>query len=250
MGRLPAKAKTFSKEVDLCAAFIAAVDDRWVAYAETGGWDILLVRKVDGFQIGIEAKLKLNAEVLSQALEEYGAFNADGEGPDCRAILVPEEQSSWFGRIADYIGITVVKLSSSWRKGRLTIHPELPRYDNEWAGHDWYEWAPAKHCRLPEYIPDVAAGAKSPIKLTAWKVGALRLQALLERNGCLTREDFKTCKVDHRRWLAKDNGWLKIENGRIVAGKYFPDVARQHPIVYEQIKADMAYVKPAQGNLL
>ena len=55
--------KPYPTEVALCSAFIAAVPREWTAYAETAGWDILLVRKADGFQIGVEAKLKIGVEV-------------------------------------------------------------------------------------------------------------------------------------------------------------------------------------------
>ncbi len=63
----------FKTEAELCAAFIeyAQRGEAWTAYAETCGWDILLVRKADGFQIGIQAKLNYNMKVLSQCLETW-----------------------------------------------------------------------------------------------------------------------------------------------------------------------------------
>lgn len=62
--------KPFPTEAALCAAFIAAIDKRaWTPYAETAGWDILLVRKVDGFQIGVQAKLVFNLDVVNQAID-------------------------------------------------------------------------------------------------------------------------------------------------------------------------------------
>ena len=54
----------FAKESDLCAAFLASLPEGWTAYPETAGFDILLGREVDGFQIGIQAKLRLNAKVI------------------------------------------------------------------------------------------------------------------------------------------------------------------------------------------
>lgn len=60
----------WSRETDLVADFAAfAQRSGWVAYPETGEWDLLIVRPEDGFQIGIEAKLSLNAIVLAQVLE-------------------------------------------------------------------------------------------------------------------------------------------------------------------------------------
>jgi hypothetical protein len=51
------------------------------------------VRNADGFQVGIQAKLKFNIDVINQALERYGTWNVAGEGPDCRAVLVPDDAS-------------------------------------------------------------------------------------------------------------------------------------------------------------
>lgn len=63
------KEKRFATEAELCAAFVA-----WVArenpdircFAEWCGWDILVVFP-EGWQLGIQAKLRLNAEVITQA---------------------------------------------------------------------------------------------------------------------------------------------------------------------------------------
>ena len=38
----------FASEVDLCARFLKALPEDWIAYNETAGWDILLVRSADG----------------------------------------------------------------------------------------------------------------------------------------------------------------------------------------------------------
>jgi len=105
------RAKPFATEADLCARFIAAIGPDWVSYPETCNWDILLVRKADGFQIGIQAKLKLNTDVINQALEEYGVWDADRMAPDCRAVLVPADQGGGFGRICKYIGLTIIRVS-------------------------------------------------------------------------------------------------------------------------------------------
>jgi hypothetical protein len=50
-----AEVKAKTSEADLCAGFIAAATKggSWTAYAETAGYDILMVRASDGVQIGI-----------------------------------------------------------------------------------------------------------------------------------------------------------------------------------------------------
>jgi hypothetical protein len=69
MRRRRGSRRPYRTEADLCAAFLAALrrdyQEKWLAYAETEGWDVLLVRQKDGFQIGIQAKLALNASVIN-----------------------------------------------------------------------------------------------------------------------------------------------------------------------------------------
>lgn len=248
------KSASFKTEADLCAAFIAAIGDDWIAYAETWG-DILLVRKDDGFQIGIEAKLKLNTFVLAQALEQY-RYSATTPGPDCRAILVPSgEMGVGLTYICAYIGITIVRMDTTpimRRVGGLKFKPRLPVHKDRYTEDDWYELAPAARCKLPEYVPDVRAGAPAPLQLTDWKIAALKLECLLEHQGFITRQDFKHFRIDHRLWIARGRDWLKVVDGRFVKGARFPGFKDKHPVVFSQIRADAAKWMPTgtKGTLL
>jgi hypothetical protein len=236
-----AKPKHFATEAELCAAFIAAIGKEWTAYAETAGWDILLVRNADGFQVGIQAKLKFNIDVINQALEDAGHWHIDGPHPDCRAVLVPQDEANRFDKICAYVGLTVIRMNGERRKkGRYwnspaPFRPDLPKPADSWTERDWYEMATVQRHKLPEYVPDVAAGASSPLQLTHWKIKAIKIAVTLELRGHVTRRDFAHHQIDHRRW--KESGWLKIEDGRFVADN-MPDFQKQHPIVYNQIKAD------------
>lgn len=237
------KEKPFKTEADLCRRFLDGVakQDGWTPYAETEGWDILLVRNEDGFQIGIEAKLKLNLQVINQALER-GTYSVTSPGPDCRAVLVPDTEYGC-GAILAYIGITVIHVSPSANYSyRSIFQPDLPTIKHQGWREQWHEWCPTKRHKLPEYVPDVEAGKPSPTQLTDWKIGALKIQAILESRGFVTREDFKHVGIDHRRWL-KPASWLQIENGRYVRGR-MPDFKGQHPTVYAQIVADSAKWMP------
>lgn len=235
--------KPFKTEVELCARFLAALPEGWTPYAESAGWDILLVRAADGFQIGIEAKLKLNTDVINQALEDGYSYSVDSAGPDCRAVLVPEGHAVGFGRIAAYIGLTIIRVHDTdlvegrfMRKWARVFSPDLPTLNSNWNGQEWFECCPTKRHKLPEYVPDVAAGASAPIQLTQWKISAIKIAVTLEKRGFVTRQDFKTHGIDYRRWISAE-GWLRAEDGRFVAGR-MPDFKAQHPIVYEQIAAD------------
>lgn len=229
------KQSMFAAEADLCAAFIAALPRGWTAFAETANWDILLVRDEDGFQIGVQAKLRLNVEVLDQALEESGRYHAERPGPDCRAVLVPADAPGRLGRICAYAGLTVITVSASDRRTRRPeFYPRLPKRD-DWSD-DWHELAPARRHALPEYVPDVRAGSSAPLQLTEWKIKALKIVALIEEYGIISRRDFAHLRLDHRRWLAA--GWLRVTKEGYVADAP-PDFKAQHPIVYQQIKADI-----------
>lgn len=241
------KPKPFDSEVALCAAFIAEIDKRtWTPYAETAGWDILLVRKSDGYQIGIQAKLALNLDVINQAIEQHGGWVAAAEGPDCRAVLVPGGTSK-LEHICDYVGLVVVVMQSSQYYSRPSFYPTLPERSDAWGSDDWHEWCPTKRHKLPEYVPDVAAGASAPLQLTDWKIKAIKLAVLLERNGFVTREDFKHLSLDHRRWIAQD--WLVASPKGYIAGAA-PNFKKQHPKVYAKIDGEFDRWKPPQSGLL
>lgn len=239
------KPKPFATEADLCARFIAAINEDWTAYAETAGWDILLVRKIDGFQIGIQAKLKLNPFVLAQALDE-STYSVDRPGPDSRAVLVPwSETQLGLEYLCAYIGITIIRVESAVVMGdkrryghRAAFRPDLPNQHQEWSTREWFEQAPTIRCKLPAYVPDVAAGASAPVQLTDWKIRALKIEAIIELRGFVTRKDFATIQIDHRRWMAVENRWLKVVDGHFVDGDRPPRFKNQHPKVYEQIKAE------------
>lgn len=233
------RVKPFATEVDLCAAFLSVLPDKWVGYAETAGWDILLTRKADGFQVGVQAKLQLNAEVIAQCIEEYGSYYNDRAGPDCRAVLVPFGSAYKFQRVANYIGFTILGVQpaqdhgSHWQQ-KPSFHPNLP---GGYSDDHWHEWFPSKRHTLPDYVPDVVAGAPAPNQLTDWKIRALRLMALIEIKGFVTRADFKHLRLDHRRWLAAE-GWLQSSPTGFVACERTPNLKAVHPRVYEEIKLD------------
>ena len=160
--------------------------------------------------------------------------NFAGGGGASTAILVPDGEGR-LGRIAAYIGITVISvLPVSQYRRKPEFRPHLP--DGEkWARDDWREWCPTKRCALPEYVPDVPAGQSAPVQLTAWKIAAIKIAVTIELRGYVTRDDFKHLEIDHRRWLTND--WLRAENGRWVSWRP-PDFKLQHPRVYAEIVAD------------
>ena len=247
----PRSKPPFATEADLCAAFIRAIDKRkWTPYAETGGWDILLVRKTDGFQIGVQAKLKLNIEVVNQTIEGGWSYVACAEGPDCRAVLIPETENAPFGKIGAYCGFTILRVrvpaDGRWGRG---FDPDLPEESEMWHTADWRELLPARRHKLPGYVPEHnLAGKPAPIQLTSWKINALKIVVLLEVRGHVTRADFKAIGIDHRRWVSH---WLVPTEKGFIAGKYMPDFKGQHPDVFNKVLMDMPKWAPKEvGSLL
>lgn len=234
--------KPWTSEAAMVADFSAfATKAGWVAYAETAGWDVLLARPEDGFQIGIEAKLSLNAKVLCQVLERerWGGE----EGPDVHAVLVPAIKAvGGLQVIAARLGVVVIEGSGPHRwaspKGPI-FAPRLPTVRDDvlnWR-EDWPERCPDRRHPLPDYVPDVTGGHSAPVKLTAWKIAALKAMALLETRGAITRADLKALRLHPSRWTQY---WLKSDGqGGWVETKNTPNFRVQHPVNYEQIKADI-----------
>jgi hypothetical protein len=231
----------FETEAALCDAFMFwARAQGWVCYPETDGWDLILVDR-HGFQIGIEAKLRLNLKVIQQALPIYGGASV---GPDHRALLVPDYDGS-LERLLESLGLYVFHAGSSDRYPFRHHEPEL-------RGEAWtrrgetnmFDWNPVRRCTLPEYVPDVRAGVSAPLQLTPWKIGALKVLAHLERHSTITRAQIKAFHIDPRgwtdgkRWLVPFDGDPK-RGGRYIKGKNCPRFDQQHPTVYAQVLADL-----------
>lgn len=234
----------FKTEAELCAAYIefAQRGGNWTAYPETADWDILLVRDSDGFQVGVQAKMAFNMKVLAQAVEG-GNCSYREAGPDCRAVLVPTAPEG-AGIVCDALGLSLIRfVVRGHYDSKPSFSPDLPggRTQSWPVGRDWPEWSPQKRHKLPDYVPDVAAGAAAPVQLTKWKVCALKMLALLHLRGHVTRADFKAIGIDARRWISPPAGYLDpADGGRWVASGRLPDFEAQHPVVFPQVLAEMA----------
>lgn len=227
----------FKTEADLCAAFIEwAARNSYRCYPETADFDILAVDG-DGWQIGIEAKLRMNVKVISQALPRYSAEI----GPDHRAVLVPSMDSE-LREFCGFVGLEVFYCMTRWTDRRGLRH-QFDR-DRRWRHEAMFDWNPKRRCDLPDYMPDVPAGVPSPIRLTPWKISALKVLARIEISGWITRKEIAVFGIDPRRWTAGD-GWLlpldgdPKRGGRWRRGDRCPKFDQQHPEVYAQIRAEL-----------
>ena len=225
----------WTTEAELVRSFVALVDamlkNPWTVYAETAGWDLLLQHR-DGFQLGIEAKLSLNAKVVEQALSGTTSFY-DSTGPDYRAVLVPESKlQKHLVTICRALGIGIIALREK--------HNSLRLPEQTWCWNDWPNWCPLERCKLPDYVPDVCGGHSAPLKLTEWKIKAIRLCILLERRGFVTRADFKDLQISPTRWTDAYYGFLvrAPERGGFIAGPCTPDFRTEHPTNFAEVEAD------------
>lgn len=252
----------FKTEAELCAAFLACVPATWQAYPETCGFDIVLAHKETGAQIGIEAKLTLNAKVLVQVTDNR---EHTGVGPDYRAVLVGRvvaENAVLAGRLGVKVLTLVPRVDKIHRFSRVAPRgypetdwvvnrggdwlPEISDYKAHrglswWDSNTWEDQAPVSRLSLPEYVPQVAAGVPSPMKLTPWMIQAIKLCIVVDRMGCVSRQHFQDLKVSHSRWT-QGTGWLERTSTRGVwaKGPRFPGPSfkAQHPVSWAEIEHD------------
>lgn len=200
-------------EAELCDAFVqAAVEDGWDVYPEHGGFDLLLVWKATrlhpkrlppgcarapaGYQIGLEAKLRANVDVLFQGYHHTRRVRV---GPDEVGVLVPKATGS-FGGVAKALGLRVFDAS----------HYEEPK--EGWRARHTIDPAPCyvepklKRVRLPAVPLQGSGGQPSPRTMSKWREAALRLCILLDSKGWISGADFKAAGVDRQRWV--QGGWI------------------------------------------
>ncbi|OOY20866.1 hypothetical protein BMI86_10185 [Thioclava sp. DLFJ5-1] len=247
----------YELEADLCRDFLTTVPADWTAYPEACNFDIVLAHK-HGARIGIEAKLRLNAKVINQALEGIDWKS----GPDFRAVLVPFASDDMV-QLCQSLHLTVIRLyrseggthnpANNWApgkqfaRGRLYSTPGLPEFPEAfdlsrvWLYRDrWHDFSPVEALELPDFVPDVQAGSSAPRKLSRWKIQALRLVCLMEARGQLRRSDFLAAGVSMSMW--SQSHWIESTSTRGIwaKGRNWPAERwkAEHPEAFPQIEAD------------
>jgi hypothetical protein len=257
MGGLSDAREDFALEKDMVAAFAAALGGRageaWTLYHETAGFDVLAVHR-DGYQVGIEAKLSMNVEVVVQALPGHHSVDT---GPDYRAVLVPYRKAfkpSGLRALLPHLGLNVLSVYNSYpgaAEPRWMLSGYMPDEASMYHHQqEWWNWNPSQRCQVPDYIPDVCGGDKAPLALTPWKVQAIKLCVLLDRRGHVSRKDMQNLGLSPSRWTERTFGYLVPDGG----GRYSrcdrtPDFRAQHPRNYAEIEADYdKWFKPTPAD--
>lgn len=221
-------------EADLCSWFQdRAREAGFVVYNEWGGFDQILV--IGGIQIGVEAKLRATHVVLDQATkrgktDQWTRLPQRFWSTHFRAVLVPKAGEAF--------------LEAADRRCALVFAQETFPEDPALAARFWalptdprYVWGSG--IDLPEVVPDVIGGHPAPLRLTPWKIPAIKLCLRLRDQGFVTVQDFRDFGIDPGRWRHQ---WL-VPDGKLGrATKWIPKPGvrlpdEQHPAVAEQLRA-------------
>lgn len=197
-------------EAELCAVFIREFNEQpgWTCYPETGGFDVLVAHE-DGRQIGVEAKLQLNAKVADQILPGEQWHSWGRGGPDHRLVIVRSitEANAGIAKMLGMLGVHVwaprvthrIKErvpfeyedcaefdvhGKLWMSEEAAKPPMHEKYGHSWLA--WFDWNPEQRIVLPEFPPSVPAGVPAPVQMTPWKMAAIRVLARLRVQGYIT----------------------------------------------------------------
>lgn len=243
----------FPTETSLCELFIAEFNDQagWTCYPETDGFDIVVAHE-SGRQIGVEAKLRLNAKVADQILPEDAWFRYGQRGPDHRLVIVASitEANAGIAKMLSQLGVEVwaPRVGETFGRGytvqtyaefrvreRLWQDEEVSKPCNRFGSAHYYagmfDWNPAERLQLPDVAPLLPAGVPCPIQLTPWKQAALRVLARLRLQGSITAKEIAAegCSPSMwtQRWLGRGS-----ERGQWVETDRLPKFDEQHPEIY------------------
>ena len=190
--------KTRMKEADLCEEFMTFANEQgWTCYPESCGFDIFLER--NGVQIGVEAKLKMNLKVVSQAV---GRLVPEDRGcnPHFRTVLVPFDQPRYPEVLSRLKVWTFQSMNPAWYKksagrGCVLLESKDPVYEYQ----NWV-WAAKNRCSVPEYVPLVPAGVSGPVQLTPFKINMMKLFFIMMHynGGNMRRPGFRSTNLSNR----------------------------------------------------
>ncbi|MEC4242144.1 hypothetical protein [Pseudomonas sp. DSV-1] len=240
--------ENIKKESELCDIFIREFNnlDGWICYPEAAGFDVLAVHQ-DGRQIGVEAKIALNAKVADQILPWHGNDYYERPGPDHRLVIVSRitDASAGIAKMLERQGVRVIqpRISRTVRGDEFTFQLEhqLVATENRNRVHCaepfLFDWNPSERCRVPILATNLPAGVPSPIKLTPWKESALIVVALLRKQGFITSKQIAARGISAHAWTQAQTGknaWLAKGDirGQWVETEHLPPFDKQHPDVY------------------
>lgn len=238
-------AEKISSEAELCDIFMREFNeiDGWSCYPEAAGFDVLVVHE-DGRQIGVEAKMQLNAKVADQILPDRYEFYGR-PGPDYRLVIVSKitDASAGIVKMLEQLGVKVLLPRIGYRKEGEAYTFDLEHKLLEVSGrdpyYDWYmfDWNPPERCKVPVMLTSLRAGIPCPVRLTPWKEKALMVLAQLRSQGSITAKQITSHGVGVTAWTQAPGSkpaWLKkgAVPGTWIETEHLPAFDKQHPEVY------------------
>jgi hypothetical protein len=220
------KTPKFKSEHELCEAFIAEARKlKFKVYPENESWDILLVRQ-DGTQFGVQAKLHPNIDVIGQALPcgvtATSPTSWDFTGPDYRCVLIPKTTVN-FSRVANLCCILV--LTPEYGFGMSTLLMDTPSLLWEYRDRVW----------TPDFEPNVPAGVPSPVTVSRWKIGAVKLSQDLVDKGYITTVDAAKYRINLTGWIHRWVSPTADKEGKKKKYVAIPGVKLPHELFPEAI---------------
>lgn len=168
-------------EHDLVCLFRDLADrERWEFYPENQAWDFLMQDKLTGTQIGFQAKLKINSNVVEQCLSLLSKGTI--QGPNFGAVLIPFSE-------------TQIKSFDKFKKRclakKLLIFTERDSLQLLSPNWEWARFRFKEPVWIPPFVPDLPAGVKSPRSVTPFKVGVVLLCAAMRAGLQPTQKQIK-----------------------------------------------------------
>ncbi|WP_426237494.1 hypothetical protein [Pseudomonas sp. TWP3-2] len=256
---------SIEKEADLCAIFIREFNSvpGWKCYPEAAGFDVLVVHE-DGRQIGVEAKMALNAKVADQILPNRGDDLYGRPGPDYRLVIVSKitDASAGIVKMLECLGVRVLlPRTASWTANgdqfTFDLSNKLLEVSTRKPFYDWYmfDWNPSDRCPVPILATNLPAGVPSPIRLTPWKESALKVIAQLRSQGFITAKQIAGHGVGVTAWTQAPGNkpaWLAkgAVRGTWVETPNLPAFDKQHPEVYALAVEALVSAVPQLGMAL
>jgi hypothetical protein len=235
------KLASIGKECELCDLFIRDFNKvpGWTCYPETAGFDVLLVHQ-DGRQIGVEAKLSLNAKVANQILPSFNDDLYGRPGPDHRMVIVSKitDASEGIEKILNRLGVAVLTPRQRWGREGYEYYFRVDTFADETRCLErLFDWSPSERCYVPPVVSDLPAGVPSPIRLTPWKEAAVKLVALMRMQGFITVKQIAQHGMGVPKWtqrIGSSPAWLAkgALRGQWVETEHMPPFDRQHPELY------------------
>ena len=206
-------------EYEMCDEFIELNKGDWDIYPECYGYDMLMFSKDSEIQIGLQAKLKNNLQVIYQIInntERYGG-NLKKKGPHYRAILTPIIDDHRYDNLCRHINVIKFTVQS------ITTPVNYLISLNMYSPLQFSE----RHTRPIIRLND-SPGKSSPKNLSQWRINALKIMNKYYEQGYIISSQLRELGLSQTMFTS----WFEYKYNEPKVGKCFKMVLKdenQHP---------------------